>query len=329
MTAHLALAPRPALGLGPRLAAGIRLALPALSFAVVLLVLLGLNPRVASYAGFTLMLGLATPIVLATLSQMFVMTLGDIDLSTGPFVSMVACIGATLLTGSPAAAAALMGLAVLGYVMAGLLVEARSLPSIVVTLGLSFMWSGFAVLLLPSPGGQSPAWLHAALTVRPPVVPLPFLVAAVAGLLLHWLLMRSSLGVLLRAAGGSRIAMLRANWSMLAIRALVYGLAGVFGVLAGLALLGLTTAADANIANRYTLLSIAGVILGGGEFTGGRVSPVGAVFGALTLSLTGTLLTFLRISPDWQVGAQGLILIVVLAVRVLTAARRSSGSEAE
>ena len=74
---------------------------------------------------------------------------------------------------------------------------------------------------------------------------------------------------------------------------------------------------DANIALRYTLLSIAGVILGGGEFVGGRVSPVGAVIGAMTLTLAGSFLSFLRLNPDWQIGAQGLILILVLALRVL------------
>ena len=86
-------------------------------------------------------------------------------------------------------------------------------------------------------------------------------------------------------------------------------------MLSGLFLVGLTTSADANMALRYTLLSIAGVILGGGEFTGGRVSPVGAVLGALTLVLAGSLLSFIRISPDWQIGAQGAILILVLALR--------------
>ena len=56
---------------------------------------------------------------------------------------------------------------------------------------------------------------------------------------------------------------------------------------------------------------------GGGEFIGGRVSPIGAVIGALTLTLAGSFLSFLRISPDWQIGAQGAILIVVLALRLL------------
>ena len=66
----------------------------------------------------------------------------------------------------------------------------------------------------------------------------------------------------------------------------------------------------------YLNLPIAGVILGGGEFVGGRVSPIGAVIGALTLTLAGSFLSFMRISPDWQIGAQGAILIIVLAMRL-------------
>ena len=129
--------------------------------------------------------------------------------------------------------------------------------------------------------------------------------------------MRSSLGVLIRGIGGNQRSVERAGWSIVAARAGAYGLAGLFAVLAGIALVGLTTSADANIALRYTLLSIAGVILGGGEFIGGRVSPIGAVIGALTLTLAGSFLSFLRISPDWQIGAQGAILIVVLALRLM------------
>jgi len=121
--------------------------------------------------------------------------------------------------------------------------------------------------------------------------------------------------------GGNARSVSRAGWSVVRLRATAYGLAGVFGVLSGMALVGLTTSADANIALRYTLLSIAGVILGGGEFTGGRVSPVGAVIGALTLTLAGSFLTFIRLSPDWQIGAQGVILILVLAARLLVRRR--------
>ena len=129
--------------------------------------------------------------------------------------------------------------------------------------------------------------------------------------------MWSPYGAVLRGIGGNARAVERAGWSILRGKITMYALAGVAGVLAGMALVGLTTSADANIATRYTLLSIAGVILGGGEFVGGRVSPIGAVMGAVTLTLTASFLSFLRLDPDWQIGAQGAILIIVLALRVL------------
>ena len=95
-------------------------------------------------------------------------------------------------------------------------------------------------------------------------------------------------------------------------------------MLSGLSLLGLTTSGDANIASRYTLISIAAVILGGASFVGGRVFAVGAVLGAITLTLAASFLTFMRISPDWQVGAQGLILVTVLALRAILARGKES-----
>jgi ribose transport system permease protein len=180
---------------------------------------------------------------------------------------------------------------------------------------MSFIWVGGAILLLPSPGGTAPQWLQALVRIKPPLVPLAIIACFVLGGAMHFFLMRSTVGVVLRGAGGNPLAIAKAGWSLLRIKVAMYAMAGSFGVLSGLFLVGLTTSADANVALRYTLLSIAGVILGGGEFVGGRVSPIGAVLGALTLVLAGSLLSFIRISPDWQIGAQGAILIFVLALR--------------
>jgi ribose transport system permease protein len=144
-------------------------------------------------------------------------------------------------------------------------------------------------------------------------------------LVVHVGLMRTSYGAVLRGTGGNPQAIGRAGWSLLKTKVVMFALAGAFGVLSGMALIGITTAADANIGNGYTLLAIAGVILGGGEFVGGRVSPIGAVIGALTLALAASpLLTFMRIPPDWQVAANGAILIVVLAARALINRRESA-----
>ncbi|SFJ70256.1 ABC transporter permease [Bradyrhizobium sp. Gha] len=305
----------------PRL---LRAALPFLTLAFVLTATFYVQPRTMSYFGLNLMLQYAVPIALATIAQMFIITVNDLDLSIGPFVGLVGVIAATVLNSNPVLGASALMACVLAYGVVGALIHVRNLPSIVVTLGLSFVWLGIAVMMLPSPGGKAPAVLKAIMTVQTPYVPFPILAAVAIGLVVHLALMTTSFGVVARGAGGNPKALDRAGWSMLGTKVVMYMLAGLFGLLAGLALLGLTTSADAHVADRYTLYSIAGVILGGGEFIGGRINPIGAVAGALTLALAGAFLIFLRISPDWQIGAQGAVLIIVLALRALAGSREKS-----
>jgi ribose transport system permease protein len=199
------------------------------------------------------------------------------------------------------------------------------LPSIVVTLGMSFVWQGLAILLLPKPGGKAPDWILSVMGWKPPLVPLPIIAALIIAIAAHVIVMNTSYGAVLRGVGGNAQALGRAGWSLLKAKVAMFALAGIFGVISGMSLIGITTSADANIGNGYTLLSIAGVILGGGEFVGGRVSPAGAVIGALTLALAASpLLTFMHIPPDWQNGANGFILIIVLAARALINRREST-----
>ncbi|EJL58437.1 permease component of ribose/xylose/arabinose/galactoside ABC-type transporter [Rhizobium sp. CF122] len=294
-----------------------RLAIPALSLTLLLAAVFWLQPRAMSYVGLNLLFNLAVPIALATIAQMLVMAVNDLDLSMGTFVSFVACVTATFLRDAPVTGIVILAGAIATYAALGVVIHLRNLPSIVVTLGMSFVWGGLAVLLLPAPGGQAPDWVRWLMTVKPPLAPMAIVASIVIAAVAHLVVMRSSLGVLIRGIGGNQRSVERAGWSIVGARAAAYSLAGFFAVLAGIALVGLTTSADANIALRYTLLSIAGVILGGGEFIGGRVSPIGAVIGALTLTLAGSFLSFLRISPDWQIGAQGAILIIVLALRLI------------
>lgn len=294
-----------------------RLLLPVVSLAVLLGAVFYLQPRAMSYFGLNLLFNLAIPVALATIAQMMIIMVNDIDLSIGTFVSFCACVTATYVHDAPLVGYAILAAAILAYAALGALIQLRGLPAIVVTLGMSFVWGGLAVLILPSPGGASPEWLKSLMSLKTPLVPIAVIAPLVIALVVHLLIKRSWIGVVLQGVGGNERAMERAGWSVVRLRAGAYGLAGLFGVLAGMSLVGLTTAADANIALRYTLLSIAGVILGGGEFVGGRISPFGAVIGALTLTLAASFLSFLRLSPDWQIGAQGAILILVLAVRLL------------
>jgi len=296
----------------------LRTMLPALSMTLILLAIAWLNPRAISYFGFSLMLNLAIPIALATIAQMFVITINELDLSIGTFVGFVGCVTATWLHDAPVLGVLVLLASIGVYAGLGALIHLRNLPSIVVTLGMSFVWQGLAILILPKPGGSAPDWLKGFMGLKVPFVPFPIVAAVVIAMVVHFGLMRSAYGTVLRGAGGNAQAIGRAGWSLLKTKVVMFALTGTFGVISGMALIGITTSGDANIGNGYTLLSIAGVILGGGEFVGGRVSPIGAVIGALTLALAASpLLTFMNIPPDWQVAANGVILISVLAARAL------------
>src|SRR6185312_17385521 len=111
----------------------IRAALPAVSLALILIAIAYLNPRAMSYLGFSLMLNLAIPIALATIAQMFVIAVNDLDLSIGTFVGFVGCIAATYLNDEPALGVLILLGAIGVYALLGALIYVRDLPSIVVT----------------------------------------------------------------------------------------------------------------------------------------------------------------------------------------------------
>lgn len=294
-----------------------RAALPAIALMVIYVWIVQRQSGAASYTGVNLLVSSTVPLIFATIAQMLVIVLGDIDLGIGAMVGLANVIAARWLASEPALAVLLLLALVAGYVLLGAIIELRRIPSIVVTLGASFVWLGFALLILPTPGGSAPSWLARLFAWNPPVVPFPIIVAVVVSAVAWALIIRLPLGVVIRGAGSNREAVERAGWSMLHLRMTVYGTAAVFGVLSGLATTAVTASGDVNASAGLTLLSIAAVVLGGGEFSGGIAVPFGAVIGAVAIALVGSLLSLLDVSSDYQTGVQGAILIAVLAGRAL------------
>jgi ribose transport system permease protein len=292
--------------------------LPGIAFVGMLLWAESLQPGALSYGGLNLLLSAAVPLVLVAVSQMFVIVLGDIDLGTGYLVGLANVVSARWLTHEPLLAIAIFAGIVAAYMFQGVLVHVRQIPSIIVTLGSSFIWLGCGLLVLSIPGGNSPHWLSSFMNSSPPLVPLPVWISAGVALVAYAISFLLPYGAVIRGTGSNHLAVSRSGWSIVKVRMASYGLAAAFGILAGLALTGSTGSGDSTASANFTLLAIAGVILGGGEFAGGRSVPLGAVIGALALSLVGPVLGLLNVSSDYQTGAQGLVLVIVLAGRALT-----------
>ncbi|GAA2227947.1 ABC transporter permease [Herbiconiux moechotypicola] len=293
-------------------------ALSLVAMIVIFVIAVANQPGILSVYGLTLMLTAAVPLLLAAQAQMLIMSVGDIDLGIGQLVGLVTVIAATMLTTDPLLGVLAL-LAIVGaYALLGLLVQKRNVPSIIATLGMSFVWLGLGLQLLPTPGGQTPEWLAQLSAWRPDWIPAPVVWIVAITLVAWFLAKRTRFGTRMRALGSSSPTLSRAGWSLSRTRVLTYAAAAVLAVLAGLVLASQTQSGDVNSAGNYTLMTIAAVILGGGNFKGGQSFPVGTAFGVVTLSLITVLLGLINLSSSLQSAAQGLIVLAVLAGRVIT-----------
>jgi ribose transport system ATP-binding protein len=292
-------------------------------FVVMLLLVFSIQPNTLIPTSMNMLLKTSIAIAFASLGQMLFILGGDIDLGLGFMIGLVNVIGATLLLDSPLVALVVLAALVGAYVLMAVVVERIGVPSVVVTLGASFVWLGLGLLIQKSPGGAAPDWLRATSRFMPLGIPgsVVFLVlAAILGLLVvrGW-----SFGVVLRALGNSARNLEALGYSALRARMTLYGLAAVFAIIAGLFVTANAGTSDINASNPMTLSSVAAAIVGGASFAGGRVSPVGAVLGAAGLALINSTLVFLGVGSQFSTAVGGIVLIVILALRTAVGRDRS------
>jgi ribose transport system permease protein len=290
--------------------------LPAAVFAAALLgVMASVEPSVLDSVGLDLTFLGIVPIVFAAIAQMIMLTGGDIDLSLGSAMGLINVICVTELRTHPLLGVAELVGFVLAYMAMGALIELRRLPSLVVTFAFGFIWLGLALVVLPTPGGEVPAWLTQLFTYTLPGVPEPILLIVVLAAAAWTFMMASRPGRQIRALGSRRLSVRQYARSPLNVRLTMYGCAGVVIVLGGFALSAQAGSGDPNSGQSFVLISVAAVILGGGEFSGGSVWPVGAVLGAIAMGLVAAIDSYLQISANLVIGFEGLLLIVALAIR--------------
>jgi ribose transport system permease protein len=206
----------------------------------------------------------------------------------------------------------------------GALVVATRVPDIVVTLAMSFVWAGFALLVLPAPGGDAAQWLKD-LAVGPlgnEWVPKAAVVMLVVVAVVWIPVSRSKLGLSIYAIGSNSLAAFRSGVPVGRTKLLAYALTGLFAALAGLSLTA-STGIGSPVPGPYTLESVAAVVLGGVSLAGGRGGVFGPIVAVVVLQMIRTDMTFLQIDSNLAIVAQGAILIGVLMAASLLEFRRT------
>ena len=269
------------------------------------------------------------PLALAAVAQAIVVISGGIDLSIGSMMALTSVVSATLMKdeSEQVGIAVVVGVLILGTMLGALnggLVVITRVPDIVVTLAMSFVWAGFALLVLNSPGGGSAEWLKDLLigSFGSEWIPKAAIVLFVVVAIIWIPIRRSRLGLSIYAIGSNQLAAYRSGVSVGRTKVAAYVLTGLFSALAGLSLTA-STGIGTPVPGPYTLFSVAAVVLGGVSLVGGRGGVFGPIMGVFILSLIRSDMTFLSVDTNLALVAQGAILIGVVMVGSLIQLRRS------
>ena len=304
-----------------------RIALPLLTMLLIFAANVANNPNMMSYMGLRMKLNSTLPLIFASLGQMFIILSGDCDMGNGYSIALVNVIVGVLLTGNPLVGIVGLLIFIVAYMGMAALIHLRNIPAIVVTLGAQFVWYGIALIICPTPGGKCPELISNILRIQTPVVPLPIIIAVLAGLLCWFILYRSRYGMVMRGIGNNPNSVERSGWNYLTAKMTNYGMAGLMVVLAGMTFTASCNGADANSSVNYCMLSIATVILGGCEMAGGIVEPAGVVIAAIAMNLINSLLTAMKVNSNYQTAIIGLILIAVLAFKFVIHRKEAAKNE--
>ena len=259
------------------------------------------------------------PLILLSVGQAIVLLGGGIDISVGGTVSIVNTILATRvgLEGS----SELMWQFVLISLLAGALAGAINgffiaylrLQPIITTYATSFLYAGFALFILPNPGGGIPTEIANLYRTSTPLgLPLAFFIIAI--LLGIWIYFSATrYGKYLFAVGGKAEAAYETAVPVTWVQFSTYVISGLMAALAGIAITMLSGSGNADIGNPMTLNSITAVVIGGNAFSGGIGGVAGPVMGAITLGVIQNIISFASIDTWWETLVKATIIVVALA----------------
>ena len=267
------------------------------------------------------------PLALATVGQAIVVISGGIDLSLGSIIAFMTVVAASLMKAYPEySVIVVLGILLLGMLVGaingGLIVVTR-VPDIVVTLAMSFVWAGAALLVLKTPGGAAADWLKQLLQgyVLTEWVPKAAVLLVVIVAVIWIPLRRSRLGLSFYAIGSNQLAAYRSGVSVGRTKIASYAFLGLFASLAALSITANTGQGSPSV-GQYTLQSVAAIVLGGVSLAGGRGGVFGAIVAVIILQLIRADMAFLNLNSNLATVANGVILIGVVMVGSLIQIRR-------
>ena len=277
------------------------------------------------------------PLVYLAIGQAIIVISGGIDLSVGALLLLGNVIAARFMDEQSLPIVLLVAITLVAGIgllnaLTGYVISISGVPDIVVTLATSFIWSGLALWILPSPGGGTAPQFRWLFTGAESGIGgnyiMPILMMAIPALVVYLLATRSRIGLSIYAIGSDSVAARLAGIDIRRAKIASYAIGGAMAALAGLATVAITGTGDPrfSVGANATLNSVAAVVLGGIALTGGIGSVPGVVAAAVILIMLNPILSAMGVNPNNAQVIQGVLIAGVMMIGGLAAWRRERAS---
>ena len=266
---------------------------------------------------------MAFPALIA-MGMVQLMIAGEIDLSTGAMMSLSAVFAAKLIRDAalpiPVAVLCSLGVAVLVGLSNAVITVKVGVPAVITTIGTGFIvrglsysfTNGLPIYPLPKEVGIIGTW-------RPLGISFTFFLALAVMIVVQILLSKTRWGSALFATGGNKLAAQVCGVNTDRVKTISFVVTSVLAGIAGMLTMSQLpqTPGDPIIGRNLELDILAGVIIGGVSFYGGRGSAVGAFVGVFFIQLVRSGLVIGRFDSFLQMPVLGLLLMIAASVDVL------------
>ncbi len=283
-------------------------------------VVTAINPRFVSANNLTSIFSGNAYIAVAAIGMSMVIVTGNIDVSVGALIGVLATISGTLaVSGYPNWVAwffpVLVGMAVMG--VQGVLVAYARIPSIVVTLGmLSILRGG----LISVTGGTWISNLPADFLIaqkRLFDIPVPLVAMVVLTLLAAAWMRYFPFGRSLYALGGNPEAAVATGIPAERRIVAVFVIHGFFAGLATILFATQLQVIQSTVPPNLELTIITASVIGGVSILGGSGTVIGSTLAAILFATIGSALIFTNVSAYWLRAVIGLLILATVLADML------------
>tara|TARA_B100000614_G_scaffold27596_1_gene21535 strand:- start:2166 stop:3158 length:993 start_codon:yes stop_codon:yes gene_type:complete len=283
------------------------------------------NPAFLTLNNINSLLTNTAILAILAIGMMLVLVTRGIDLSIGSimaFTGMVTAITVARVPGISPALAILEGTAigvVLGMIT-GVLVARFDVLPVIATLGMMNVVRGLTYVVS---GGrwissyQMSTEFKAIATGRTLGVNNLIVIAVVTYLVFTYFINHTRTGRRIYAVGSNPAAAEVSGIPKRRLIFLVYAIMGGLSGLAGVLWVAKFASAQGNTAIGYELQVIAACILGGVSITGGVGKLSGLLLGTIMLGILANALPLINVSPFWQMGIQGVVVLAAVLTNVM------------